>query len=98
MDYSNCPCYICLIAGMCPGKEPTLEEHQRMWDEMEDAEKENGGPLFLDDDDEDCYTWEDDSEPPELVAQRNCPLYRKWFGLKSVEELDAEYIGIDPPK
>ena len=29
MNYINqndCPCYVCIVASMCPGKEPTVEE------------------------------------------------------------------------
>lgn len=98
MDYNKCPCYTCLVASICPGKEPTLEEHQKMLDEMEADEKENGCQLFLDDDDNQEHEWDNYESPPELIAQQNCPLYRKWSGLKSEEELDVEYIGIEWPK
>lgn len=80
MDEAKCPCYICLVAGMCPGKDPSIEEKRRI--EKEVAEST-----------EDTFTYESDDSwmvedlHPIDEAHLDCPEYMKWIGVNK-EELD----------
>lgn len=92
----NCPCYTCLVAAACPGKEPSPEEHDRIMEEIKEDEKKNGYQYFSPPVDDDIY---DDYECPVTEAQNNCPVYKEWLGLdKDPDELFINYIGIDFPQ
>ena len=90
LNYNKCPCYTCLVAAVCPGKEPTPEEHDKMMEEIDN------NPIFWDppdfeDDFEDDF---DFMEIPEVKAQQSCPEYIKWSGTdlkKEIEKIDKTW-------
>ena len=96
MNKEKCPCYTCLVAGMCPGKEPTKEE----WDEISrqvDEDDKNSTDSWYCENDEDILDPEL-SEIPEIIAQDKCPYYKKWqssyFSKNNLSKLDS-WLGKD---
>jgi len=98
----ECPCYTCIVASMCPGKEPTSEEmveiykeideyHNQILDDIQDAEEleANGFRSFPVD-----YDPCEPMDIPEIEAQLACPYYQKWSNFKDIKlsEFD-DYLG-----
>jgi len=87
----NCPCYVCLVAGMCPGKDPSIEEKQRI--EKEVAESTEDTFTY----DHSDNSWVTEDLHPIEEAHLDCPEYMKWIGFNP-EELELKYVGIEFPQ
>ena len=101
-DKKECPCYVCIVASMCIGKEPTPEE----WDEISRQVDEHDKKMY-----NDIEVAEDleangfrhfpiDFDPyepqkiPEIEAQLACPFYQEWSDFRDVDlSVFDDYLG-----
>jgi len=92
MKKGECPCYTCLVAACCPGKEPCPGEWSRI-DKEVDEDMRSGKYYDELEEQEDDDLWKYEVIlMPEFEAQMDCPQYVKWTGIHSREEFEKECV------